>query len=361
MKNKEYWLRAAEQREQEMYTEAEKYLEQMLEMYDRAEKDIQSEIEKIKYNFAKRYGIDDETADFYLSSELRNYDMEKLTQTLLDAETEQERKAILDFIHRDGLSKRAYASRTERYKEVLNNIELRMITLEMDLRKAGTAIRKTAYKNNFYRVVDDTAKGINAGISFSLIDEAALDEVMSKPWHGKRFSERIWDNTARLAREAQEITGRYIVTGRSLDKAAAELAEAFEVEKFHATTLIHTETAHARALSDAKAYEDIGIEEYRYMATLDEVTCEVCGHLDGQIFKVSERQEGVNFPVMHPRCRCTTTIAMRFGSGRRARNPLTGRNKVIDDMSYDEWRQSMTEEEKQAFDEARRSYKNKSA
>ncbi|MGN0181014.1 MAG: minor capsid protein [Candidatus Ornithomonoglobus sp.] len=361
MKNEKYWLRAAEQREREAYTEAEKYLEQMLEMYDRAEKDIQGEIKKIKYNFAKRYGIDDETADFYLSSELRSYDMEKLTQTLLDAETEQERKAILDFIHRDGLSKRAYASRTERYKEVLNNIELRMITLEMDLRKAGTAIRETAYKNNFYRVVDDTAKGINAGISFSIIDEAALDEVMSKPWHGKRFSKRIWDNTARLAGEVQEITGRYIVTGRSLDKAAAELAEAFEVEKFHATTLIHTETAHARALSDAKAYEDIGIEEYRYMATLDEVTCEVCGHLDGQIFKVSERQEGVNFPVMHPRCRCTTTMAMRFGSGRRARNPLTGGNKVIDDMSYDEWRRNMTEEEKQAFEAARRGYKNKSA
>ncbi|MCH5212258.1 MAG: minor capsid protein [Oscillospiraceae bacterium] len=367
MKHNDYWAEVALEREQEAHTAAEEQLKNMLAMYDEALDDIKGEIGRVKYNYAKRFGyMDDEDAgmtkaETHLAREIRNYNNEKLTQQLLEAGSAEERKAILDFIHRDGLSTRAYASRIERYKAVQAAIELRMLVLEYSVRKAGEVIWKNTYKDNYYRVLDDTAKGMNAGISFSLIDDKAVEAVMSKPWHGKRFSQRIWDNTSRLANEAQEIVGRYLVSGRSLDKAVKELANSFEVEKFHATTLIHTETAHARALSDAQAYRDIGIEDYRYLATLDEVTCDICGGLDGKCFKVSDIKEGENFPVMHPRCRCTSCVAETFGSGRRARNPLTGRNKVIDDMSYDEWQQNMSPEEKQAFAAAQRSYRNKAA
>lgn len=360
MTTNEYWREAAQLREQEAHTEAEKHLKQMLKMYDDALEDIEKEIRAIKGSYMKRFGIDEQTADFYLSRELRKYPSDELLQKLLNAGSDEERKAMLNFIHSDGLSTRAYAARTEWLKGVQANISIRMIELETGLRIAGEKARRSTYKNNYYRVIDDTAREIDAGISFSLIDDAAVSEVMDKPWHGKRFSKRIWDNTERLANEAQEIVGRYLVSGMPLDKAAHELANAFEVEKFHATTLVHTETAHARGMSDRKAYEDMGAEEYRYMATLDEVTCDVCGPLDGKYFKLSEAEEGVNFPVMHPRCRCTTTIAMEFGK-RRGRNPISGKNEVLPDMTYDEWRQNMTQEERQAFEVAQRSYRNKTA
>lgn len=42
------------------------------------------------------------------------------------------------------------------------------------------------------------------------------------------------------------------------------------------------------------------------MASFGERTCDVCGGLDGQRFKLSEKQPGVNFPPLHPNCRCTT-------------------------------------------------------
>ena len=60
-----------------------------------------------------------------------------------------------------------------------------------------------------------------------------------------------------MAGQTQEIVGRYIISGRSLDKAAEEIEAAFEVEKFHAATLIRTEVAQARAVSDLQGYEDM--------------------------------------------------------------------------------------------------------
>ena len=210
-------------------------------------------------------------------------------------------------------------------------------------------------------MIDDVAHGLDMGVSFSLIDDEALNIVMEKPWHGKRFSKRIWDNTDRLAKEVQEITARYIVSGRNINKAIEEIKTAFDVEEFHAATLIHTEVAHARSLSDLKAYEECGAEYYRYLAALDERTCPICGGLDGQRFKVSEAEEGVNYPVLHPRCRCTTTIDGEWVK-RSARDMITGRSIQVDgSLDYNSWRESMSDEEKTAFESARRKYKNKAA
>ncbi len=42
------------------------------------------------------------------------------------------------------------------------------------------------------------------------------------------------------------------------------------------------------------------------IASIGERTCETCGALDGKRFKLSDKQDGVNFPPLHPNCRCTT-------------------------------------------------------
>lgn len=356
-----YWEKAALIREAENYKEAGAAIREMLELYDAALKDIQGEIDKIVYNYGKRFGIDEETAKLYLSRAMQEGGNDELIGELLNGASDEERKALLDFIHLDGLSTRAYGARAQTYKALSDNIALRMISLERSLRTVGEAARRDAYRSNYYRAIDDTAKGLNVGVGFGIIDDTALENVMEKPWHGKRFSARIWDNTDRLADEAQEIVGKYIISGRDPKKAAQELAEAFEVEKFHAETLIRTEIAHARSMSDMKAYEDIGTKRYRYLATLDERTCPVCGGLDGKSFELSEAAEGVNYPVMHPRCRCTTTMDIRYFR-RRARNPITGRNEVTDGgLTYDTWRQNMSDEEKAAFEKAGRKYRNKAA
>lgn len=74
--------------------------------------------------------------------------------------------------------------------------------------------------------------------------------------------------------------------------------------------LIRTETNRVHNAAEKAAYEEEGITEYRFLATLDGRTCDVCGALDGKTFPVSEAKEGINYPPLHPNDRCTTTAVI---------------------------------------------------
>lgn len=149
MASSEYWKNAALLRESEAHYEAEAALKRMLMLYQDALDDINEELDKIRYNYALRFGLEKETAEVYLARARRGDGMNELAQMLINAKSDEERRAILDFIHLDGLSTRAYGARTARYDELKNNIALRVIRLEMGLRELGEGIRRKAYTNNY--------------------------------------------------------------------------------------------------------------------------------------------------------------------------------------------------------------------
>lgn len=361
MKSSKYWENVALLREIAVQEGATLTAKEVLKLYDAALDDINTEIQKIKANFMRRYGLDNETASYFLTQAQQEENLNSLIYALENAPSEKQRKNILEFIHRDGLSVRAYASRIERYNVVKQSIYARLKKLAAEETGLVTAMLKKAYSESYYGNIDDTAKGLDVGINFGILNDRAITEAVTAKWHGKRFSDRIWDNTDRLAHEAQELVTKSLMSGESLSKTAQKLSERFQVEKYHATTLVHTETAHIHAMADMKAYEDLGAKEYKYLATLDYRTCETCQPLDGKVFKLSEAVEGVNCPTMHPRCRCTTTINMDFNS-RRARNPLTGKNEIVDgDMTYSEWIKSLTPEQKAALELSRKKDANRTA
>jgi len=65
------------------------------------------------------------------------------------------------------------------------------------------------------------------------------------------------------------------------------------------------------------------VDEYEYVATLDNRTSELCTSLDGEIFKTSEAVTGLTYPPLHVSCRSTTTAhfdTSKEGLTRIARN-----------------------------------------
>lgn len=349
-----YWEQTALQREIAIQEGSTYTCEEILRLYDEALEDIEREIRTIKRNFQLRFGIDNDTAEYFLTQAQKEENLKSLTYALENAPNERARQAILDYIQRDGLSVRAYAARTERYTEVEEAIYARMKRLAVYETERLKDRLKTAYKESYYGMLDDTAKGLDIGLNFALLNDNAINEAVGAKWHGKRFSERIWSNTDRLARAAQRIVVKSLMSGISEAKTSSELAAEFEVEKYHAATLIRTETAHIHSMADKKAYEDLSIPEYKYLATLDYKTCHICGALDGMVFKVSEIREGENYPSMHPRCRCTTTMNMSY-TGRSARSVFTGKSEMIDgSVTYTGWRGRMSDEEKAAFELAQK-------
>lgn len=360
-KQAEYWKKKALLREIAIQDDATYTATEILEMYDEALDDIESEIRKIEYNFQKRFGIDNETAEYFLTQAQEDANTARLLRALEQAPNEQARKDILYYINRDGLSARAYTSRRERYRAVEKEIYARMKEIASKAIPAMRELLKSAYKKSYYGMIDDTAKGLDVGINFSLLNDKAIEAAVGAKWSGASFSERIWKNTDKLAAEAQKLVVKSLMSGEALNKTSDKLAERFEVSKFHATTLVRTETAHIQNTADFKAYEDLEIKRYKYLATLDYATCETCQPLDGMVFDVTQRQEGVNAPVMHPRCRCTTAPDMDY-INRRARDPISGRNYIIDgNTTYAQWAESLTPQQKSALELARKKDSRKAA
>jgi len=277
------------------------------------------------------------------------------------APDEQARQDILAYIRRDGLSVRAYAARKERYEAVKAVIYARIKKVAVkEIEKLSERLQ-AVYKESYYGVIDDSAKQFDVGINFAILNENAINAAVSTKWHGKQFSERVWDNTDRLATTAQNLVVKSLMSGEAWSKTAEKLSTAFQVEKYNATRLIHTESSHIHAMADLKAYEDIGAEQYRYLATLDYRTCERCQQWDNMVLPLSEAREGYNYPVLHPLCRCTTTIAVDL-KNRRARDPLTGKNDIVDgSMNYSEWYNSLSDEQKAALKLSKRKDSNKTS
>ena len=92
-------------------------------------------------------------------------------------------------------------------------------------------------------------------------------------------------------------------------------------------------------------FEDLDVEEFEIVATLDKITCEVCGELDGKHFPQSEHKIGVTVPPFHPWCRGYTAPYFEDmrGLGTRAARKKDGTSyEVPDDMTIRNGRKRRT-------------------
>lgn len=194
----------------------------------------------------------------------------------------------------------------------------------------------------YYKSIYEIQKMSSFAFSFNTIDTKAIDTVINSKWSGKNYSKRIWSNTKALSQDIKEELLLGLVTGRSEREMANIIANKFAQGSSVARRLIRTESCYLAEQMEMKSYEECEIEYYRYLATLDLRTSEVCRGLDGKRFKVSEQQPGLNCPPMHPWCRSTTIADISdielAQMERRARDPITGKNKTVPaNMTYQQW------------------------
>lgn len=129
---------------------------------------------------------------------------------------------------------------------------------------------------------------------------------------------------------------------RAANYADGELA----VSRRHARTVAHTalqHVAHVARLETMRANESV-IKGYRWVATLDSRTSELCQSLDGRIFELGEGP----MPPAHPNCRSTVVPVPKtweelgidlpeLPEGTRASVGASGGGQVSAGMTYFEW------------------------
>lgn len=231
-------------------------------------------------------------------------------------------------------------SRISRLQALQTQVELRMMELFGSQRDVLRDHLQERYTDTYYRTVYAVSQQADVASTFARIDPRTIEKILAVPWVGSEFSSRIWADKDKLTRELMQTLSRGFVRGDSLDRMTKEFAQRMGVSESRAATLIHTESAHTAAEAAEQGYRETGVKSYRFEAALDLKTCSVCGALDQREFPLAEHETGVNYPPLHPRCRCTTVPVTEFqiGGKRAARNPATGKTEYVEKkLTYEEW------------------------
>ena len=211
----------------------------------------------------------------------------------------------------------------------LNRLEGLQTSSVLQQLKIG-AIEQTKFREHFEKQVlkyaNYAAEKLGFGTNFYRIDSEMLQVVIGNPWcNGKDFSERIWANREALAQTLQNEIANGLIRGEDYRTMSRILQQKFEnTSQKQAERLVFTEDTYLSNEAKIRPFErNAAYTHYEYLCVEDHRTCETCRALSGQTFKISKRNAGLNFPPMHPWCRCTVmpvvedleTIKSRLTSG----------------------------------------------
>lgn len=175
--------------------------------------------------------------------------------------------------------------------------------MRQELQKLGerqiVALSKT-FEANFFEIYYSI--GIPGLEAFNTVDTVMVQQLINHIWvaDGKSWSQRIWENTEKLAATLNEELISCVATGKKTRDLKNMLQERFSVSYGQADALVRTELAHIQTQAAKQRYTDYGIQQVQIWADNDERRCEICGKLHEKKYPV-----GAHVPIpAHPRCRC---------------------------------------------------------
>lgn len=360
IKNIKYWeMREARNMYKDMQL-AEDCAKELSVIYSKAAIYTAKQIEGIFNRFASKHHLTrDEAINLLSEADSRNF--EKLLEVYKNKTGAQKREALAE------LEAPAYKNRMKRLDDIDKSINRLINAVASKERDAIDKTMRKVYESSYHHAVYEAARMSGLDLQTGPIDEGALETILKKKWSGQNYSERVWNNTQKVADAIKEELMIGALTGKTEKEMTDSINEQFLSGRNNARRLVRTESSYIHNEAHFQAYKDYGIEEYRFVATLDLRTSQICRERDGSVYRVNDKKIGVNAPPMHPWCRSTTIMNLddetMHDLERFARDPVTGeRMKVPADETYKEWYQRMVEKHgAEAINTAGKSTKNYSS
>lgn len=217
------------------------------------------------------------------------------------------------------------------------------------------------YASGYYHTAYTVQQGFGLGWDIAGLDQAQIEKVLSKPWavDGYNFSTRIWNSKTKLIGEVHNELSKNLLTGADPQKAIDSLAKKMGTSRSNAGRLVMTEQAYFSSAAQKDCFNDLDVEEYEIVATLDSHTSDICRSLDGKVFKMSDYKPGVTAPPFHVYCRSTTAPHFKenFDAGERAARGADGKTYYVpDDVTYSEWKRAFVDGDKSGFAEVQKNH-----
>ena len=336
MKHKDYWRKRFEQLEEAQNNKSIKYYLELEKQYKLAMSNIERDI-LIWYNrFTENEGISLLEAKKLLNTrELEEFKWSVEEYIKYGKENAINQKWMKEL---ENASARVHITRLEALKlQIQQQVEV-LYGNELD---GIDKLMRDIYTSGYYHTAFNVQQGVNVGWSLMSLDTNRINKVISKPWtsDGLNFSERIWGkHRPALVNELHTKLTQSIIRGENPKKLVNDFAKRFKVSKSQAKNLIMTESAFFASASRKDCFNDLDVEKYEIIATLDLRTSNICRELDGKIFDMKDYQVGITAPPFHCRCRTTTAPWFEDEEGYRAARGEDGKTYYVpSSMKYNEW------------------------
>lgn len=334
MNSQEYWRRRvlyAKQKELDAVDDYEDAMRSRL-------KDLQNEINKEASVFVNRYAETNEISKEAATKILSSIDSTKWNMTLEEFKAKAKTGG-----YKKELDSEYFKSRIARLQSLHDQLA-DFASKYANSETGNMAVALVKRYNDTYLLENYNKYLVVGGLDIDLahFNEQQLKDIVYQPWRGSDFSKRIWKNYTKVMPDVlTDVLLRSTLMGYSWQRTQRMLEDRFAgIEQKQLHRLVITEMGHAAEQATAKFYEDSKIEQYEYLATLESHTCDVCAHLDERIFYVKDKVAGLNYPLIHPYCRCTTMPYMKDLpdiTSRWSRDPITGKSKFVRNQPYSQW------------------------
>ena len=293
LSNEEYWGKREAYKLKKGLKDLKKIEKELVNEYKKAMNEIGKEISNLFYKYAKDNNLSYSDAKKYLnSSEFKEFKRDLKSYMKLIEETGDE-ELLLE------LNTLAMKSRISRLEEMFYQCGKYINEVYESTNKRLQIAYSSTIKDNYYQTIYDIHKAIGVGVSFSYIDNDMIKEILAFPWSGRHYSSRLWSNRTKLKNAMVEELTQMLIQGKGVKETSKALSKRLDADLKNCIRLIHTEHSYFMEQASQKAYDELDIDKYKILATLDKRTSEICQKLDGEVFNVKDAVIGVNMPPFH--------------------------------------------------------------
>ena len=253
---------------------------------------IQEEIDREWYKYQEKYHLDNEQMIKYFNKKMSQAEIEKYVET--------HQYALADFT--------SFKGKISRLVLLKNHIAYEMNYVQTEsinhIEKLLKFVIEDSFEKNHYNI----CKSIGFEIQFNKPSKEKIEKLLHHNWlDDNNWYGRVKNYSNSLKNSVEEVLTDGVMRGKPINFMSQQLQKVSNIGTTSAQRIVRTETAHFHNKVEGEQYDDLGIEKYRILSALDGKVCtkahggkKSCGELDGEVFLVSERKAGINYPTFHP-------------------------------------------------------------
>lgn len=337
MRNREYWQKRFSAVEEMRNERGRLTVDAIAPHFDRAQASIEKEIRA----WYQRFADNNEISVVDAKKLLRQNELEELQWDVSEYIKRGRENAVSQewLKELENASAKFHISRLEALKLRTQNAAEQAFAVEQN--KLTECLTDT-WKQDYYHTAYEMQKGFQVGFDVAQVDNRRINKLLDKPWTADQmtFSDRIWKSKAQLLDSVSTELTQMCILGKAPDEAINNIAKRMHVAKSQAGRLVMTENAYFGSAAQKQCYQDLDVEQYQIVATLDSRTSDICRQLDGKVFDMKDYEPGVTAPPFHVYCRTCTVpyFADNDDNGMRAARDENGKTYYVPaNTTYAEW------------------------